>query len=122
MLELLTPRGGRLCDRISRRKLLEVGGLSLIGLGLPDVLRADAALAAEGQLRRTRGGRKRARSCIIVFLNGGPSHHDMWDMKPNAPAEVRGEFKPVSTPVDGIQLSEHLPRLAKLAPEFALLR
>jgi hypothetical protein len=57
-----------------------------------------------------------------VFLNGGPSHLDMWDMKPDAPAEVRGEFRPIDTPVAGMRMSEHLPRLAGLAPDFALIR
>ncbi len=112
MLELLSPRDGTLCDRISRRRLLQAGGLGVVGLGLPSVLRADASP----------GRRRRARSCVIVFLNGGPSHLDMWDMKPDAPAEVRGEFRPVSTPVAGIQMSEHLPRLARLAPHYSLLR
>jgi hypothetical protein len=115
MLRLLKPNAGALCDRISRRTLLEVGGLSVAGLSLSSLLRAEAAGPAGG-------GTARAKSCIIVFLNGGPSHLDMWDMKPEGPAEVRGEFKPIPTPVAGVQLSEHLPRLAKLAPEFALLR
>jgi hypothetical protein len=119
MLELLKPTAGVLCDRISRRKLLEIGGFSAAGLSLAGLLRAEAAS------RREAGGAPagpRAKSCIIVFLNGGPSHLDMWDMKPDAPAEVRGEFKPISTPVAGIQMSEHLPRLAKLAPDYSLLR
>jgi hypothetical protein len=119
MLELLKPTAGTLCDRISRRKLLEVGGLSVAGLSLSGLLRAEASAPdPEGMTPKA----PRAKSCIIVFLNGGPSHLDMWDMKPNAPAEVRGEFKALSTPVDGIQMSEHLPRLAKLAPDYALLR
>ena len=111
MLNLLKPGAGALCDRITRRRLLEVGGLGAVGLSLPGLLRAEAAAP-----------RARAKSCIIVFLNGGPSHLDMWDMKPDAPAEVRGEFKPIPTPVAGIQMSEHLPRLAKLAPDYSILR
>jgi hypothetical protein len=66
--------------------------------------------------------RGRAKSCILLFLAGGPSHLDMWDMKPAAPPEVRGEFKPVATTVPGLQLSEHLPRLARQARRFALVR
>ena len=112
MLELLSPTGGVLCDRISRRRLLEVGGLSIAGLTLPGLLKAEAGTTTTA----------RAKQCIIVFLNGGPSHLDMWDMKPDAPAEIRGEFKPVSTPVAGIQMSEMLPRVAKLSPHYALLR
>jgi hypothetical protein len=112
MLRLLSPSSATLCDRISRRQLLEVGTLSAAGLSLSGLLRAEAAGAGGGK----------AKSCIIVFLNGGPSHLDMWDMKPDGPSEVRGEFKPIPTPVSGIQVSEHLPRLAKLAPDYALLR
>jgi len=114
MLHLLKPNAGVLCDQISRRRLLEVGGLSAVGLSLSELLRAEAAAGS--------ASRRTAKSCIIIFLNGGPSHLDMWDMKPDAPAEVRGEFKPINTPVAGIQMSEHLPRLAKLAPDYALLR
>jgi hypothetical protein len=124
MLELLKPGAGTLCDRISRRRILEVGGLSAVGLSLAGLLRAEAAPAsAHPSLVGTAGARPgTAKSCIIVFLNGGPSHLDMWDMKPDAPAEVRGEFKPISTPVAGIQMSEHLPRLAKLSSDYSLLR
>lgn len=135
MLEILTPTGGALCDRISRRRVLEVGGLSTLGLSLAGLLRAEASgtQSAVGSRQSTvgvpgtptpgvQGATPRARSCILIFLNGGPSHLDMWDMKPDAPAEVRGEFKPIGTPVAGIQMSEHLPRLAKLAPHYSLLR
>lgn len=132
MLRILKADPGALCDRISRRQLLEVGGLSVVGLTLPALLRVEAAGRSGRRLSSLRGlstragstacAPARAKSCIVIFLNGGPSHLDMWDMKPNAPAEVRGEFKPISTPVPGIQLCEHLPRLAKLAAHFSLLR
>ncbi|MBM3458731.1 MAG: DUF1501 domain-containing protein [Armatimonadetes bacterium] len=102
-----------MCDRLARRTVLQVGGLGALGLSLPELLRGRAAAAAPAP---------RAEACVVVFLNGGPSHLDMWDMKPDAPAEVRGEFRPISTPVAGLQLSEHLPRLAPLAREFALIR
>jgi hypothetical protein len=115
VLHVLKPEPGYLCDRLSRRRLLEVGGWSAAGLSLAGLLGSRSALAAEAIPAR-------AENCIIVFLNGGPSHLDMWDMKPNAPAEIRGPFNPISTHVAGIQLSEHLPRLAKCAPDFALLR
>lgn len=117
MLRLLKPNAGMLCDRMSRRTLLEVGGLSVAGLSLSSLLRAEAGTAPASA-----GKAAKAKSCIIVFLNGGPSHLDMWDMKPDGPAEIRGEFKPIPTPIAGVQLSEHLPRLAKLAPDFALIR
>jgi hypothetical protein len=111
MLHLLKDRPGFLCDRISRREWLQLGGLGVAGLGLPTLLRAEA-----------RPRPARATSCILLFLAGGPSHHDMWDMKPDAPAEIRGEFKPIRTTVPGIQLSEHLPRLARQARHFTLVR
>src|SRR5713226_6231462 len=101
--------------RISRRQMLQVGGIGLFGLSLPGLLRAYSSSAGTGPAST-------ADSCILVFLNGGPSHLDMWDMKPAAPKEVRGEFKPVATSVPGIQLSEHLPRLAKHMDQCALVR
>src|SRR5262245_46856140 len=85
--------------RISRRELLEIGGIGLWGLSLSSVLRGDA-------LQSVTSLPPRADACILIFLNGGPSHLDMWDMKPDAPVEVRGEFKPISSSVPGIQLSE----------------
>jgi hypothetical protein len=100
--------------KISRRRMLQVGGIGLFGLSLPRVLQAKST--ARGQQT------SKADSCILVFLNGGPSHLDMWDMKPATPKEVRGEFRPVATSVPGIQLSEHLPRLAKLMHHAALVR
>jgi hypothetical protein len=90
---------------------LQAGAINYLGLSLPRLLRAEAARHAAS-----------ADSCILVFLNGGPSHLDMWDMKPEAPAEVRGEFKPIATSVPGIQLSEHLPRLARQAHHATILR
>ena len=101
--------------RISRRELLEIGGIGLLGLGLPRLLRADAVLEGTGLAPK-------ADACIVIFLNGGPSHLDMWDMKPEAPAEVRGEFKPIATSVSGVQFGEHLPRLAGLMHHCTLIR
>src|SRR6266699_2128941 len=92
--------------RISRRRMLQVGGIGFFGLNLPSLLHANSRSGATGLTPA-------ADSCILIFLNGGPSHLDMWDMKPAAPKEVRGEFKPIATTVPGIQLSEHLPRLAR---------
>ncbi len=97
----------------SRRRVLQVGAIGSLGLSLPQLLQAE---------QHTPARRRNADACILIFLNGGPSHLDMWDMKPNAPAEIRGEFKPVPTTVPGLQLSEHLPRLAKLAHEVTLIR
>jgi uncharacterized protein DUF1501 len=104
-------------SELSRRELLRVGGLSLLGLNAIELaqLRAvqpDQDLAQSGRFN----------SCIFIFLFGGPSHIDLWDMKPGAPAEIRGEFKPVATRVPGIQICEHLPRLADQMDKLCLLR
>jgi hypothetical protein len=98
--------------RISRRQVLQFGGAGLLGLSLPGLLRADAARALA----------PKADACILIFLNGGPSHLDMWDMKPEAPPEIRGAFKPIATSLPGVQLSEHLPRLARVMHRCALVR
>src|SRR5215468_7138174 len=84
--------------RLSRRQLLQVGGASLLGLNLPSLLRAGERRAAGGKTSAL------ADHCIVLFLNGGPSHLDMWDMKPDAPAEIRGEFKPVRSSLAGVPL------------------
>src|SRR6266542_1345266 len=99
--------------RISRRDMLQIGGSALLGLSLPDLLRA--------RQQPTRS-QAHADACILIFLNGGPSHLDMWDMKPAAPVEIRGEFRPIATSVPGVQLSEHLPRLARQLHHCALVR
>ncbi|MCA9099740.1 MAG: DUF1501 domain-containing protein [Pirellulales bacterium] len=107
-----------LCDRQSRRELLRVGGLSTLGLMLPAWLRSrdsHAALSAT-----TPGGT--ARRCIMLYMWGGPAHQDTWDLKPEGPAEFRGEFKPIDTVAPGIQISEHFPRLARHTDKMALVR
>src|SRR5262249_4704480 len=101
--------------QISRRRMLQIGALGLGGVTLPRLLRADAA-------RRLAGTRARADACILVFLNGGPRHLDMWDMRPAAPVEIRGEFQPIETSLTGVQFSEHLPRLARHMHRSALIR
>jgi len=98
---------------IARRTMLQIGGIGLLNLGLPQLLHADTHRA---------GNATKADSCILIFLNGGPSHLDMWDMKPEAPAEIRGEFKPIATTVPGVQLSEHLPKLARHMHHCTLVR
>jgi hypothetical protein len=106
-------RKGGFCDGHSRRDFLTVGGTLLGGaLALPNVL------AAEAQS----GIRSSHRSIINVFLPGGPPHLDMWDLKPDAPADIRGEFKPIDTSVPGIRICEHFPRIAKMADRFAFIR
>src|SRR5713226_3709771 len=92
---------GRLCDTPSRRELLTVGSLGLIGLGLPDW----HTRKAQAQSRASRGnGFARAQVIILLYLQGSPSHIDLWDPKPDALAEIRGEFQPIATRVPGMRL------------------
>jgi hypothetical protein len=104
--------GSKFCDGVSRRNFLKIGALGLGGLALPDLLRAEA----------NTGVRKGHKAVIMIFLPGGPSHQDMFDLKMDAPSEIRGEFKPISTTVPGIQICEHLPKLAKLIDKTAIIR
>jgi hypothetical protein len=104
-------RSQRTCDGVSRRSFLKVGALAIGGLTLPKLLR----------LRAETGSASR-KSVILVWQAGGPSHIDMYDLKPNAPAEIRGEFKPISTNVPGIQIGEHLPKQAQIMDKLAILR
>lgn len=98
-------------NHLTRRELLRVGGLSLFGLGQSDLV---ALRAAEP--------RRRQNACVLLFLFGGPSHIDLWDMKPAAPAEIRGGFRPAATSVPGIQICEHLPQLAAVMNRVCLVR
>lgn len=99
-------------QNLTRRSFLQVGYSGLLGLGLSSVL---ANRAHSNETRRPK-------SVIIVFLTGAPSHLDMFDMKPDAPAEIRGEFRPITTSVPGFQICEHLPRLASRADKYAVVR
>lgn len=114
------------CDRTSRRSFLRIGGLALGGLSLPGILRAQAAgaEAATGvsQPDAPAGARAVIRGTIVVLLPGGPTHLDTLDLKPDAPAEIRGEFRPIATRVPGIEICELLPRLAGLADKLTLIR
>ena len=101
--------------RISRRTLLEVGSLALGSLSLADLLRLRAQAAAPAAPPGDT-------AVIQIFMGGGPSHIDMYDLKPDAPAEIRGEFRPISTSLPGVQISEHLPRLARALGHVALVR
>src|SRR4051812_8231242 len=94
----------RLCDGISRREILRVGGLGAFGLSLPFLTQQRQARADTAPIREA--GAKRAKSCIVLFLMGGPPQHSTWDPKPDAPKEVRGEFGPISTSVPGTQFCE----------------
>ena len=98
-----------------RRAFLQAGAVSALGLGLPDLLLARSA--APG--RRLHGT---AKACILLFMTGGPAQHETWDPKPDAPDGTRGEFKPIATSVGGIQICEHLPRMARLAHHCTIFR
>ncbi|MBX7167559.1 MAG: DUF1501 domain-containing protein [Pirellulales bacterium] len=100
---------------LSRRAFLQVGAIGSAGLTLADVLRADARAAASGAA----SARK---SVIILWLRGGPSQHDMWDPKPEAPSEIRGEFAPIATAVPGVQVCELLPQCARIMHKWSLIR
>ena len=106
------------CDGLSRRSFLHVGTAGVLGagLGLPQLLAAEAAARRQGR------GPKDEVSVIILFLKGGLSTIDTFDLKPNAPAEIRGEFNPIATVVPGIQFCEHLPQVAQQADKFSLIR
>jgi hypothetical protein len=111
--------GFRLCDGLTRRELLRAGGLGLFGLSLPAFLQCRGARAAAPAAGRASG---RARACILLYLSGGPPQHETWDPKPDAPAEVRGEFRPVATSVPGLRVGELMPRVAGLAHRCCVLR
>ncbi|MGZ0173679.1 MAG: DUF1501 domain-containing protein [Planctomycetales bacterium] len=108
----LTGNRQRMCDGASRRSFLQVGGLAMGGLSLPQIMQAQAAAGETSQHK----------AVIMVFLAGGPPHQDMLDLKPEAPSEVRGEFDPISTNVPGIQISELMPRVASMMDRFAIIR
>lgn len=101
------------CDGIRRREFLRVG--SLAGLSLAEFLRLQHAAAAEPEA-------KRDINCIFIYILGGMSHHDLWDLKPLAPTEIRGDFQPIATAVPGVQLSEILPGVATVTDKLAVLR
>jgi hypothetical protein len=104
-------RYGGFCDRVSRRDFLTIGGMALGGLALSDALRLEAAQ-----------GERSHKAIINVYLPGGPPHIDMWDLKPDAPAEIRGEYSPIKTNVPGMEICELFPKLAAMAERFAIIR
>ena len=108
-------RNQRFCDGLSRRNFLKIGGFAMGGLcnlTLADILRGEAAS----------GKRSPHKALINIYLPGGPPHQDMWDVKEDAPLEIRGEFRPISTRVSGIQICELFPRIAAMMDKFAVIR
>ncbi len=112
MLQFQGKKGVEFCDGLTRRDFLRVGGLSAGAVGL--------SLADLNQLQAGAGGKER--NCILLFLVGGPGHLDTWDLKPDAPANVRGPFQPIPTNVPGIDVCEHLPHMARMADRYAIVR
>src|SRR5262245_34173914 len=102
------------CEGFHRRDFLKIGAGGLLGLSLPQLLRLEA-------MARTAHS-KRADAVIMVWLAGGPATIDMWDLKPNAPQGIRGEFKPIATKAPGVQISEHLPKVARVTDKVTLVR
>lgn len=100
---------------ISRRQLLQLGGIGALGLGLPELLHAGAE---PGSARRP----ARQKSCIFIVQYGGASHHDSWDLKPDAPEDIRGPYRPIPTNVPGIQVGELFPKLASMADRYTIIR
>src|SRR2546429_2578004 len=112
-------RPGHLCDGPTRRELLRVGSVGVLGLNLANFFQWKAQGAS--RLEGARGFNS-AKSVIMVFLQGGPSHIDIWDPKPDAPSSIRGEFKPINTNVSGIQISETMPMMAQTLDQCTLIR
>src|SRR6266852_4051707 len=113
MLTILGERHHDFCDGVTRRSFLRIGGLALGGLSLPQILRGQEQSGAR---------RPAHKSVIMIFLAGGPPHQDMWDLKPDAPSEVRGELRPIRTNVPGIEICELFPRMAKIMDKLAVIR
>ncbi len=113
MLRLIGSGSAQTCDGVTRRDFLQAGTLGAVGLSLVDLMRLEAAGAVDPQRRR---------SAIMIFNLGAPSQLDTWDMKPEAPAEVRGPFQPIATAADGVQISEIFPLMAQQADKFSLVR
>jgi hypothetical protein len=112
MLTILGKPQGSFCDGLSRRAFLKIGGLALGGLSMPEILRAESVA----------GISRSQKAIIMVFLPGGPPHQDFFDLKMDAPAEIRGEFRPIKTNVPGIEICEHFPRIASMMDRLIPIR
>src|SRR3954463_6517514 len=106
------------CEGFYRRDFLKVGSAGLLGLGLADLLRAEARAAKDS----ADGPKTKAKSVIMVWLAGGPATIDMWDLKPDAPDGIRGPFKPIPTTAPGVSISEHLPKMARVMDKAVVVR
>ena len=115
MLRIEAGNTKKYCDGISRRSFVQAGVAGMAAVGLPQLLRAKAASAEMGHARKDT-------AVILLWLDGGPGHMDMYDMKPEAPAEYRGLWNPIRTNVPGFEISELFPRQAKMAERFSIVR
>jgi hypothetical protein len=122
MLTIAGQSRSDFCDGVSRRDFLKLGGLALGGLSLPGLLRSEALASASAGAGAGTGTGGSHKSVIMVFLAGGPPHLDMFDLKPDAPAGIRGEYKPISTNVPGLDICEHMPRLSQMMDRFTVIR
>src|SRR5688572_6586860 len=115
MLDIfLGRRTHRTCNGVTRRDVLRVGALAPLGLSLANILQCESAQAA--------GSPARAKSVVLIYLGGGLSHHDTFDMKPEASEEIRGKYKPISSNVPGLQVGELLPKMAQTMDKVCLVR
>ena len=113
MLKIPGETNGAFCDGVSRRNFLQIGSLAMGGIALPELLRAEATLGSKAQKQKR---------IIMIYLQGGPSHTDMWDIKDRATKEYRGEFTSISTSVPGVRVCEHFPKLAKMWQDCTSIR
>src|SRR6187200_401242 len=115
MLRIEAGRAGQYCDGLSRRHFVQIGLAGMASVGLPQILRAREASASLGMPRKDT-------SVILLWLDGGPGHMDMYDMKPDAPPEYRGIWRPIQTNVSGMEITELYPLQAKIADKFSIVR
>ncbi len=116
------PQPTHNCEGMPRRDFIQLGLGGMLGLGFADVLRLQARAASPSAAPAPLQAQRKAVNCILIWLDGGPSHYETFDPKPNAPAEIRGEFKPISTAVPGIQFCEAIPELARVADKLSVIR
>ena len=124
MLVIPGQRGKDVCDRQlgpTRRDLLRIGGSGMLGMGLGSLLKLQDAQAKEGDAKGGRGWNK-AKSIVLIYLQGGPSHLDLWDPKENVPDNVKSVFKNIDTKLPGVKYTELLPQLAKINDKYTLIR
>ncbi len=113
----MTQRFRTDCEGFHRRDFLKIGAAGLFGLSLPDLLRLEAQAKLQSQSKAAQ-----ADSVIMIWLAGGPATIDMWDLKPGAPDTIRGEFQPIDTSLEGVQISEHLPKMAQVMDKVTIAR